>query len=515
MSGRKARGRRGPGAGTRTRTQTPERPRAELSGGSPRPCRFCPQCGLAVEPAFRFCPACGGRLPAPPEEHTEPAARAPSPPPAASPASPAASASPRAAAARPGPRSPRKPRPGPAAPLPADTVLTDQGGRRWRLVRLLEQGGCGLVYEAQSASGTCPQKQSYSLKLDAKDGRIYNEQNFFQRAAKASTVEKWKKWHSVPLLGIPNCVGFGLHADSYRFLVFSDLGRSLQSVLSDGLHLLREKAAFQIAIRVLDCLEYIHENEYAHGDITAENIYLNPADLTQVTLAGYGFAFRYCPGGKHVAWREGSRTPHEGTVEFISLDSHKGTGPSRRSDLESLGYCLLKWLCGILPWSDELDKVKAVMEQKERYRKDVRCLLQLCFRQRSIPGMGLLLVAVQLGDGRLTVPEARTFSVLVCWSRIASRGDDDQALHELRGRLGTNSLLSVQKNEGCFPLSAFMNLAEGTAVLVGLEMKYLGLEDTFPSHIVAQRSCDYPMSEKCSSGGRRWASRSLPTQTSW
>ncbi|XP_062359276.1 inactive serine/threonine-protein kinase VRK3 [Cinclus cinclus] len=384
MSGRRVRGRRGTGAGTGTRTgtQTPERPRAEVSGGSPRRNRFCPQCGLSVEHEFRFCPACGGRQPAPPEDHTEPAAPTPSPSPVPS---PAASPSPRAAAARLGPRSPRKPRPGPAAPLPADTVLTDQGGRRWRLVRLLEQGGYGLVYEAQSASGTCPQKQSYSLKLDAKDGRIYNEQNFFQRAAKSGTVEKWKKWHSVPLLGIPNCVGFGLHADSYRFLVFFDLGRSLQSVLSDGLHLLREKVAFQIAVRVLDCLEYIHENEYVHGDITAENIYLNPADLTQVTLAGYGFAFRYCPGGKHVARREGSRTPHEGTVEFISLDSHKGTGPSRRSDLESLGYCLVKWLCGILPWSDELDKVKAVMEQKERYRKDVRCLLQLCFRQRSIP----------------------------------------------------------------------------------------------------------------------------------
>ncbi|KAM4891813.1 serine/threonine-protein kinase VRK3 [Sylvia borin] len=378
MAERRVRGRRGARAGTRS----PERPRAELSGGATRPSRYCPQCGLAVEPAFRFCPACGGRLPAPPEEHAEPAAPAPSPPAAPG---PAAAPSPRAAAARLGPCSPRKSRPGPAAPLPADTVLTDQGGRRWRLVRLLEQGGCGLVYEAQSASGTCPQKQSYSLKLDAKDGRIYNEQNFFQRAAKAGTVEKWKKWHSVPLLGIPNCFGFGLHADSYRFLVFSDLGRSLQSVLSDGLHLLREKATFQIAIRVLDCLEYIHENEYVHGDITAENIYLNPSDLTQVTLAGYGFAFRYCPGGKHVAWREGSRTPHEGTVEFISLDSHKGTGPSRRSDLESLGYCLLKWLCGILPWSDELAKVKAVMEQKERYRKDVRCLLRLCFRQRSIP----------------------------------------------------------------------------------------------------------------------------------
>ncbi|NXK92374.1 VRK3 kinase, partial [Formicarius rufipectus] len=238
---------------------------------------------------------------------------------------------------------------------------------------------------AQSASGTCPQKQSYSLKLDAKDGRIYNEQNFFQRAAKVGTVEKWKKWHSVPLLGIPSCVGFGLHAGSYRFLVFSDLGRTLQSVLSDGLNQLREKATFQIAVRLLDCLEFIHENEYVHGDITAENIYLNPADLAQVTLAGYGFAFRYCPGGKHVAWREGSRTPHEGTVEFISLDSHKGAAPSRRSDLESLGYCLLKWLCGFLPWSNVLDKVETVVEQKERYREDVTCLLRLCFRQRSIP----------------------------------------------------------------------------------------------------------------------------------
>ncbi|XP_064318297.1 inactive serine/threonine-protein kinase VRK3 isoform X1 [Phalacrocorax carbo] len=359
----------------------------EAACASLRVNQFCPQCGRTVEPAFRFCPACGGRLPPPPrEEEREWTASVPPLQQARSPAaSPPASPARSPAAARLSSRSPRKARPGPAAPLPAGAVLTDQGGRQWRLVRLLEQGGCGLMYEAQPASGTCPQNQRYSLKLDVKDGKIYNEQNFFQRAAKAGTVEKWKKWHSVPLLGIPSCIGFGLHADSYRFLVFSDLGRTLQSVLNDGLYLLREKAAFQIVVRLLDCLEYIHENEYVHGDITAENIYLNAADLTQVTLAGYSFAFRYCPGGKHVAQREGSRTPHEGTIEFISLDSHKGAGPSRRSDLESLGYCLLKWLCGILPWSDELDKVETVVEKKEKYRGDVICLLRLCFRQRSIP----------------------------------------------------------------------------------------------------------------------------------
>ncbi|POI22158.1 hypothetical protein CIB84_014095, partial [Bambusicola thoracicus] len=179
-----------------------------------------------------------------------------------------------------------------------------------------------------SRSQLCRQCRAMQLTLrDVKDSKIYNEQNFFQRAAKKDRVEKWKKVHSLPLLGIPSCVGFGLHADKYRFLVFSDLGRSLQSILNDNLHL-SEKAAFQIAVRLLDCLEYLQENEYVHGDITADNIYVNPADLTQVTLAGYYFAFRYCPEGKHVARREGSRTPHEGTIEFISHDSHKGAGES-------------------------------------------------------------------------------------------------------------------------------------------------------------------------------------------
>lgn len=30
-----------------------------------------------------------------------------------------------------------------------------------------------------------------------------------------------------------------------------------------------------------------------------------------------------------MAQREGSRTPHEGTIEFLSLDSHKGAGESQ------------------------------------------------------------------------------------------------------------------------------------------------------------------------------------------
>lgn len=45
-------------------------------------------------------------------------------------------------------------------------------------------------------------------------------------------------------------------------------------------------------------------------------------------LVGYNHAFRFCPGGKHVEYREHSKTPHEGAIEFISLDMHKGAGES-------------------------------------------------------------------------------------------------------------------------------------------------------------------------------------------
>uniref|UniRef100_A0A8C6WVU6 VRK serine/threonine kinase 3 n=1 Tax=Neogobius melanostomus TaxID=47308 RepID=A0A8C6WVU6_9GOBI len=167
--------------------------------------------------------------------------------------------------------------------------------------------------------------------LGAKDGKIFNEQNFLQRAAKPASIEKWIKQNKMDFIGLPQCVGFGLHADSYRFPpVFNEQTKQAS----------------------LDVLQYIHTNEYVHADINAENVYINEGHRSQVYLVGYNHAFRYCPGGHHVDHREGSRTPHEGAVQSISLDSHDGAGHSvRRSDLQSLGYCMLYWHTGTLPWT--------------------------------------------------------------------------------------------------------------------------------------------------------------------
>uniref|UniRef100_A0A6Q2XAB2 Protein kinase domain-containing protein n=1 Tax=Esox lucius TaxID=8010 RepID=A0A6Q2XAB2_ESOLU len=272
-------------------------------------------------------------------------------------------------------------------PLQEGEELCDTTGRKWRLVSLLSQSEAELFYGVQQKELSAKTSDyKYILKLGAKDGKIFNEQNFLQRAAKPSSVDKWVKQAKLDFLGVPACAGFGLHADSYRFLIFPNMGQTLQSFMDEGDVILSEKAVLQLACRILDVLEFIHKNEYVHADIHAENIYISTAQQTQVYLAGYGHAFRYCPGGRHVEYREGSRTPHEGAIEFISLESHKGAGPSRRSDLQALAYCLLRWHTGTLPWSSLTQTPGRVSAEKERFVKDIPGLMSHCFGQKKVSG---------------------------------------------------------------------------------------------------------------------------------
>lgn len=266
------------------------------------------------------------------------------------------------------------------APLQEGEEVTDTTGKKWKLMELQSQSTTELIYEVSRPNS---KESNHILKLAAKDGKIFNEQNFLQRAAKPASVEKWIRQNKMDFLGIPSCVGFGLHADSYRFLIFPSIGQSLHSVIEEENELLSEKVVLQLACRILDVLQYIHSNEYVHADINAENIYITQGQKSQVYLVGYCHAFRYCPGGQHVEYREASRTPHEGTVEFISLDAHKGAAPSRRSDLQSLGYCMLHWHTGTLPWS-EITQPDQVAAQKQRYMEDVGALLSHCFGRKKV-----------------------------------------------------------------------------------------------------------------------------------
>lgn len=59
------------------------------------------------------------------------------------------------------------------------------------------------------------------------------------------------------------------------------------------------------------------------------------------------------------------------------------SAPSCRSDLQSLGYCMLRWHTGTLPWS-ELAQPDQVAAQKQRYNQEIMTTVRIENMKRRI-----------------------------------------------------------------------------------------------------------------------------------
>lgn len=213
-------------------------------------------------------------------------------------------------------------------PLPEGKVLDDMEGKQWVLGKMIGAGGFGLIYLAFPTNK--PDKDArHVIKVEYQEnGPLFSELKFYQRAAKKECIKKWIECKRLDYLGIPVFYGSGLtefNGRSYRFMVMERLGMDLQKI-SDQNGTFRKSTVLQLGVRMLDVLEYIHENEYVHGDIKAANLLLGYKNPDRVYLADYGLAYRYCPNGNHKQYQENPRKGHNGTMEFTSLDAHKGVG---------------------------------------------------------------------------------------------------------------------------------------------------------------------------------------------
>ncbi|XP_063731409.1 serine/threonine-protein kinase VRK1-like isoform X2 [Eleginops maclovinus] len=274
-------------------------------------------------------------------------------------------------------------------PLPEGFLLTDSEKKNWRLGKIIGQGGCGLIYLAsRDVDRPVAADSDFVIKLEYhENGPLFSELKFYQRSAKAESMQKWKAKRNLDFLGIPTYWGSGLAEYNdlrYRFMAMDRLGSDLQKILEHSGGRLKKATVLQLGRGLVDILEYIHENEYVHADIKAANLMLGCRDPEQVYLADYGLSYRYCPEGVHKEYKENPKKGHNGTIEYTSLDAHKGLAPSRRGDLQILGFCLLHWLCGSLPWEKLLKYPTKVQEAKASLMDNLPdSVLQLSVRGAS------------------------------------------------------------------------------------------------------------------------------------
>ncbi|CAL1527120.1 unnamed protein product [Lymnaea stagnalis] len=223
----------------------------------------------------------------------------------------------------------------------------------------------------------------FVIKIEAKsNGPLFCEMQFYQRAAKPAVIQSFIAEQKLRYLGVPPFIATGSFENfsrEYRFLVMNRYGTDLQKILVQCGGRFAPNATFAVGLRMLDALYFLHENEYVHADVKAANILLGYGggqDIqSEVYLVDFGLAYRYKVEGKHKEYKEDPRKAHDGTIEFTSVDAHKGVSPSRRGDLEILGYCMLQWLGGTLPWEDNLRSPSYVANSKEKYMKDIPSLI--------------------------------------------------------------------------------------------------------------------------------------------
>ncbi|KAM9477347.1 serine/threonine-protein kinase VRK2 [Clarias gariepinus] len=261
-------------------------------------------------------------------------------------------------------------------PLPEGWILIDTEKRKWRLGKIIGKGGFGLIYLASDrVESSVAEDTDYVIKVEYhENGPLFSELKFYQRAAKPESISKWKRLKRLDFLGIPMYWGSGLsehNGTRYRFMVMDRLGTDLQMLFMENGQQLKKQTVLQLGCLMVDVLEYIHDNEYVHADIKAANLLLGHRDPDKVYLADYGLSYRYCPNGEHKEYKENPKKGHNGTIEYTSIDAHRGVAPSRRGDLEVLGYCLLHWQCGTLPWLSMLRNPVQVLEAKSKLMNEL------------------------------------------------------------------------------------------------------------------------------------------------
>eukprot|EP01017_Pseudomicrothorax_dubius_P043330 TRINITY_DN7195_c0_g1_i1.p1 TRINITY_DN7195_c0_g1~~TRINITY_DN7195_c0_g1_i1.p1 ORF type:complete len:566 (-),score=100.28 TRINITY_DN7195_c0_g1_i1:35-1732(-) len=180
------------------------------------------------------------------------------------------------------------------------------------------------------------------------------------------------------MFGFPKLVYSGKE-ETNNVLVMSYLGYDLEKLFKTCNYRFSLKTVLMIADQMLTRIEHLHSRGYLHRDIKPENFVMGinkTAKNLHLIDFGLSKAWRDSQTGKHIPYKENKGLV--GTARYASLSTHMGVEQARRDDLESIGYVLIYFLKGKLPWQNlrcdsRSDKYAKIAEVKMRTPIETLC----------------------------------------------------------------------------------------------------------------------------------------------
>ena len=136
-----------------------------------------------------------------------------------------------------------------------------------------------------------------------------------------------------------------------NLLVEELLGKSLEDIFNAYGKPFSLKTVCVLGIEMIKRIQYIHSKYYIHRDIKPDNFMTGRGqNEKKIYIIDFGLAKKYysVSRAQHIKFVTGKHLI--GTARYCGRNAHRGYEQGRRDDIESIGYVLMYFLLGVLPW---------------------------------------------------------------------------------------------------------------------------------------------------------------------
>jgi len=212
-------------------------------------------------------------------------------------------------------------------------------------IKKLGEGSFGKVYKVESNN------KYYAMKLESKK----HSQGLLESEA---TIMTYLKGSNIPKIELLT------QNEEYNILIMELMGKSLEELINIHKNF-SIKTVCMLAYQMINILQFIHEKHIIHRDIKPDNFVMGlNENNAHLFIIDFGLSKKFRSSKTLIQYPLIKKKKLIGTARYASIHALEELEQSRRDDLESVGYVLIYFLKGSLPWQGLKAKGK-----EERYRK--------------------------------------------------------------------------------------------------------------------------------------------------